>query len=84
MLAQRLDGRIGEFTEFLARELTAGGMWSIPMAIGRRAAILSVMSMHFTTQSVYAAAVAVAMITAGLSKRRLEWKRRPPRRKKRG
>jgi hypothetical protein len=39
-------------------------------------------STQVTTQILSAAAVAVAMVTAGLSKRRLEWKRRPPRRRK--
>jgi hypothetical protein len=37
-----------------------------------------------TTQVLYVAAVAVAMVAAGLRKRRLEWKRRPPRRRKGG
>jgi len=35
------------------------------------------MSTQFTTQAAYTAAIAVAMIAAGLSKRRLVWKRRP-------
>jgi hypothetical protein len=49
-----------------------------------RAMLAEMHSTQFTTQVVYVAAVAVAMITAGLSKRRLEWKRRPPRRRKGG
>jgi hypothetical protein len=48
-------------------------------------AILAEMnSTQFTTQVVYVAAVALAMITAGLRKRQLYWKRRPPRRRKGG
>jgi hypothetical protein len=39
---------------------------------------------QFTTQAAYSVAIALAMIAAGLSKRRLEWKRRPPKRKKGG
>jgi len=39
-------------------------------------------SAQFTTQAVYAAVIALAMVSAGLSKRRLEWKKRPPRRRK--
>jgi hypothetical protein len=42
------------------------------------------MSMHFTTQAAYSAAIAVAMIVAGLNKRRLEWKPKPRRRRKKG
>jgi hypothetical protein len=36
-----------------------------------------------TTQVAYSAAIALAMVVAGVGKRRLEWKRRPrkPRRK---
>lgn len=34
------------------------------------------MTVHTTTQAVYAASFAVAMIGAGLAKRRLEWRRR--------
>jgi hypothetical protein len=41
-------------------------------------------SAQFATQVVYVAVIALAMISAGLSKRRLEWKRRPPRRPKGG
>jgi hypothetical protein len=41
--------------------------------------MLRAMTMQFTTQAVYVAAIAVAMIVAGLGKRRLEW--RPPRKK---
>jgi hypothetical protein len=41
-------------------------------------------STQFTTQAVYAAAIAVAMVTAGLRKRRIEWKWRRPKRRKRG
>jgi hypothetical protein len=41
------------------------------------------MSVQFTTQAAYAAAIALAMIVGGLGKRRLEWKRRPPRGRKR-
>jgi hypothetical protein len=37
---------------------------------------------HFAPQAVYAAAIGVAMIVAGLGKHRLEWKRRPPRRRR--
>jgi hypothetical protein len=44
--------------------------------------MLTAMSAQLTTQVVYSAAIALAMITAGLSKRRLEWKRRPPKRRK--
>jgi hypothetical protein len=36
---------------------------------------------YSTTQLAYAAAIAVAMIIAGLGKRRLEWKRRPRKRR---
>jgi hypothetical protein len=32
-----------------------------------------------STQVAWAVAVALAMITAGVGKKRLEWKRRPPR-----
>jgi hypothetical protein len=35
-----------------------------------------------TTQIAYAAAIALAMVTAGLGKRRLEWKPPKPRRRK--
>jgi hypothetical protein len=35
-----------------------------------------------TTQIAYVAAIAVAMVTAGLGKRRLEWKPPKPRRRK--
>jgi len=44
--------------------------------------MLSAMSMQFTTQAVYMAAIALAMVVAGLSKRRLEWKQRPRKRKR--
>jgi hypothetical protein len=55
------------------------------MAAALPGAMLAEMnSTQFTTQVVYVAAVALAMITAGLSKRRLYWKRRPPRRRKGG
>jgi len=40
------------------------------------------MSMQFTTQAVYVAAIALALIVAGLSKHRLEWKQRPRKRRK--
>jgi hypothetical protein len=43
--------------------------------------ILRAMTTQLTTQAAYMAAIALAMIVAGLSKRRLEWK--PPRRRKR-
>jgi hypothetical protein len=40
------------------------------------------MSMQLATQTVYAAAIGVAMIVAGLGKRRLEWKQRSRKRRK--
>jgi hypothetical protein len=52
------------------------------MATAPREAMLSAMSAQFTTQAAYSAAIALAMVTAGLSKRRLTWKRRPRKRKK--
>jgi len=42
--------------------------------------ILRAMTTQLTTQAVYVAAIAVAMIVAGLGKRRLEWK--PPRKRR--
>jgi hypothetical protein len=44
-------------------------------------AILRAMTTQLTSQVAYMAAIALAMIVAGLSKRRLEWK--PPRKRKR-
>ena len=45
-------------------------------------AMLTSMSTQVTTQAVYAAAIAIAMVTAGLNKRRLVWKLRPRKRRK--
>jgi hypothetical protein len=39
-------------------------------------------SAELTTQTVYVLAIAFAMIAAGLSKRRLQWKERPHKRKR--
>jgi hypothetical protein len=52
------------------------------MAAARVVPMLSAMSTQLTTQAAYAAAIGLTMVTAALSKRRLVWKRRPPRRKK--
>jgi hypothetical protein len=58
---------------------------STTMAAPLPGAMLDAMSsVQFTTQVVYVAVIALAMISTGLSKRRLEWKRRPPRRRKGG
>lgn len=51
------------------------------MAAAPAAAMLNAMSVQ-ATQAAYWAVIAMAMVTAGLSKRRLEWKRRPRKRKK--
>jgi hypothetical protein len=53
-------------------------------SLPRRDAPTAMNSVPFTAQIVYAAIVALAMISAGLSKRRLEWKPRPPKRRKGG
>jgi hypothetical protein len=45
-------------------------------------ATLSAMSGELTTQAVYVAAAAVAMVTAGLGRRKLEWRPRPRHRKR--
>jgi hypothetical protein len=41
------------------------------------------MTMQLTTQAVYVAAIAIAMVVAGRSKRRLDWKPRSPKGRKR-
>jgi len=40
------------------------------------------MTLQFTSQIWYTAAVALAMIVAGLGKKRLEWRPRPRKRRK--
>jgi hypothetical protein len=52
------------------------------MASMTRVTKLIAMSTQLTTQAAYSAAIAIAMVTAGLSKRKLQWKRRPRKRRR--
>jgi hypothetical protein len=52
------------------------------MRLGGGVSILRSVALQLTTQLGYLGAIALAMVVAGLGKKRLEWKPRPKKRRK--